>query len=601
MCGIAGIVDPSGAAGSHLVAQINAAQAHRGPDHASVVEAGPFVLGNTRLAIRDPTPAGNQPFTNPDGSIVVVFNGEIYNFRELAVEHGLELRSGCDGEIIPALWERGGPACLPLLRGMFAIAVADLRAGRLFLARDPFGIKPLHWRRLDRTVAFASDVRPLERLGDAPELDDRGLARFLRFGSIPADRSPFAGIEAVAPGTCISFDPGGRLHVEGTTPAIDRTLGCRGLTAGQALSESVRLHLGADVPTALLLSAGVDSSLLAATAARFGKKLHCLTVAGLGDTDESATARATARRYGHEHTTVDATIDEDAVEAFFDAMQRPTIDGLNTFLVCRAVRESGYKVALSGLGADEAVGGYRVATGLRLLPILRACDRLEPVAGVRDGLVRVARSRSLLTDKSRRLLRAGGPRTPEGLVRLQRELFPVSVVDRLLGRRSTQRHDDRADPAGLEATRGSDDYARMAFAELSTYLEPMLLADADAFSMACSVELRVPYLDRVFFAVATRGRRPLGKQTLVRELGDDYLRQLARRPKSGFSVPMREWLERGILRQVVAEASSPEAPVWSYLDRSVGLPILQQAPVSPRWSEPWAIAALDAWLRRRRP
>jgi asparagine synthase (glutamine-hydrolysing) len=590
-----------------LVEQINAAQVHRGPDHASVVEVSPFVLGNTRLAVRDPTPAGNQPFTSPDGSIVVVFNGEIYNFRELAAEHAVELRTGCDGEIIPLLWAREGPACLRRLRGMYAIAVVDRRAELLFLARDPFGIKPLHWRWLDGTVAFASEVRPLESLGDAPAIDERGLRWFLRFGSMPVGRSPFAGIEVVAPGACISFDAQGRVRDEGSTPALDDRLAPWGLSAACALVESVRLHLGADVPTALLLSAGVDSSLIAALAARLGRRLQCVTVAGFGHTDESATARSTAHRYGHEHTTVEATIDEEALDAFLAAMQRPTIDGLNTFLVCRAVHDAGYKVALSGLGADEAVGGYRVAAGLRLLPALRAVDRMGPVAGVRDRLVRVAHSRSLLADKGMRLLTTGGPRTPEGLVRLQRELFPAALVDRLLGQRSTvpcQPRDDRDDPGGPEpvprTSGGRDGYPRMAAAELSTYLEPMLLADADAFSMASSVELRVPYLDPVFFAAATRGRRPLGKRTLVDQLGDEHLRRLARRPKTGFSIPMREWLERGILRRVVEDARAPDAPVWSYLDRSVGLGILHQTSGSVRWSEPWAIAVLDAWLRRCR-
>jgi asparagine synthase (glutamine-hydrolysing) len=187
------------------------------------------------------------------------------------------------------------------------------------------------------------------------------------------------------------------------------------------------------------------------------------------------------------------------------------------------------------------------------------------------------------------------------VVRLQRELFPVSTVEALLGRRhGAESLDEREGAVYSERPGPRDGYARMAAAELTTYLHPMLLADADAFSMASSVELRVPYVDRAFFAAATRDRRPLGKEGLVRELGDGYLRQLARRPKSGFSLPMRGWLEDGVLRHVVAEACSPTAPVWSHLDRRAGLPILRRAGASPRWSEPWAIAVLDGWLRRNR-
>ncbi|WP_334140970.1 asparagine synthase (glutamine-hydrolyzing) [Rhabdothermincola sp.] len=600
MCGIAGVLDADGR-GVELVAGMNRAQTRRGPDHASVAPAGPFVLGNTRLAIRDLTPAGNQPFTSPDGSITAVFNGEIYNFRQLATAHGIELRSGCDGEIIPALWAREGPACLARFRGMFAIALVDQRAGRLFLARDPFGIKPLHWRREGATVAFASDVRVLESFGAPPDLDPATLWSFLRFGSIPADRSPFAGVEAVAPGVCISIGADGQVRDEARVPALDPSPDGSGITAARALGESIRLHLEADVPTALLLSAGVDSSLLAAAAARLGQRLHCLTVAGLGPADESAIGRATAAHYGHRHTTVRAEIDEGIVDAFLASMQRPTIDGLNTFLVCRAVRAAGYKVALSGLGADEAVGGYRLAASLRWLPALRSLDQVSAAAAMRDRVVRGARSRSLIGDKAARLVLSGGPRSPEGVVRLQRELFPVSTVEALLGRRhGAESRDEREGAVYSERPGPRDGYARMAAAELTTYLQPMLLADADAFSMASSVELRVPYVDRAFFAAATRDRRPLGKEGLVRELGDGYLRRLARRPKSGFSLPMRGWLEDGVLRHVVAEACSPTAPVWSHLDRRAGLPILRRAGASPRWSEPWAIAVLDGWLRRNR-
>ncbi len=598
MCGIAGVVDGGGALGPDVVERLNGCQQHRGPDDQVVTEVGSFVLGNTRLAVQDPTPAGNQPFRHPDGSIVVVFNGEIYNFRSLAREAGLELRSGCDGEVIPLLWARYGPECLTRFRGMFAMAVVDRRADRMFLARDPFGIKPLHWRRLEAGVVFASEPGPLARLADPPLLDPAAVAGFLRFGSVPLGRTPWLDVQSIAPGGCVSFDRDGRVRDELSVPAIAASADPAERTADEtrrAVLSAVGACLHADVPTALLLSAGVDSSIIAASARRLGVTLRCLTVSSAHPEipDESDLARETARHYQHDHETVNATIDEQVVDEFLAAMQQPSIDGLNTFLVCRAVAKAGFKVALSGLGADEALGGYRAARLLPALRMLRGFDRLPTSLG--SGVARLIESRVGDPAKSRRLLARTGPRDAAGLVRLSRELFAPDVVAALIGR----------DAAATEpsvgvlgaAARSPVDYRAMAAAELALYLQPMLLPDADGFSMASSIELRVPFVDREFFGAMLSGDRPIGKRGLVSALDDPHLTNLARRAKTGFALPMRRWMQSGPLREVVANARRPDAPLWEVVDRTAGLPLLDGT--AERWSEPWALAVLDAWLRRR--
>ena len=179
MCGIAGVIDPVAERAAARVHLLNEAQTHRGPDHAAVTRASVITLGNTRLAIRDLTPAGNQPFVSADGRYVCVFNGEIYNHRQLAERFLLPVRTACDGEVIPHLWSKLGMESLAELRGMFAIALADVLKERLYLARDPFGIKPLYWRLLsDGSLAFASEVRPLARLAPGTRVDDAAVARF---------------------------------------------------------------------------------------------------------------------------------------------------------------------------------------------------------------------------------------------------------------------------------------------------------------------------------------------------------------------------------------------------------------------------------------
>lgn len=596
MCGITGAFGPDAHLRVDVVEAMNDAQLARGPDHQVVAADGLFVLGNTRLAIQDPTPSANQPFRDSDGRFTVVFNGEIYNFRELVRQYKLDMQSRCDGEVIPLLWAKMGPRCLHLFRGMFGIAVADHLEQRLYLARDPFGIKPLHWRRYEAGVLFASEVTPLWRVDRNLPIDRRALGDFLHFGAVAAERSPFAGIEAVPPGACVSIGMDGLVRPElvvaafGPGSSHDDVATSDDRPLAEALRSSVRLHLIADVPTALLLSAGVDSTLLALAARDQGQSLHCLTITAPWGEDESPQAMATAAEYGHTHETVAANIDDGSVDALLSVMPRPTIDGLNTFVVNRAVTAAGYKVAISGLGGDEALGGYGYTRIARFLPLLGVIDRIpgEPA----PHLARMARRGEPGTHsgKMERLLGPGGPRTLGGLVRLQRELFSVERVMSLLG-----------SPVGLDEhpPDSGGGPGALARAEMVHYLQPMLLADADAFSMASSVELRVPFVDGPFFATALMRRHLRGKRELVHQMGDRYLEMLSRRPKTGFSVPMQEWLRSGSLRQVVADAVRPDAPVWEHLDRAVGQPILAAGGEVPRWSEAWALAALDGWLRRR--
>lgn len=600
MCGIAGTLDPDPARACARVRALNDAQLHRGPDNSVVVRAGPATIGNTRLAIQDPTPEGNQPFVSRDGRYVCVFNGEIYNYPELIERHGLAVSSHCDGAVIPEMWSRHGPGCLGLMRGMYAIAVVDTHDETLTLARDPLGIKPLCWRRLaDGTVLFASECRALARLGERPRLSPDAVARYLHLGSLAPHQTAFREVQALAPKEFVTFDRGGQQVATGTIGADAGRAG----DLASTFRDSVRIHLRSDVPTALLLSSGVDSAAIAAVAAEGGKRLKCITVAGLGSADETEGARQTARHYGHDLTVVPAALDGHVVDSFFAQMQRPTIDGLNTFLVSHAVREAGCKVALSGAGGDEALGGYSHYRLLKLLPYIELLDRVPPrwtaLAVSVAGRVS-ARARS---DKAVRLLSVGGPRTGWGISLLQRELFPPETVRALTG----------IEPSGLAGSAppaqhdGGRDFASLVQAEVALYLQSVLLPDADAFSMACSVELRVPFVDVDFFAAAAAAAETPGttarsrgggldKAKFCDRLGDAYLAGLARRPKRGFSVPMASWMRRGEpLAETVDAATRTDAPIWQWVDRDVGLALLSD-PERARWAEAWSLAALNAWM-----
>jgi asparagine synthase (glutamine-hydrolysing) len=596
VCGIAGAIDKDAIRAAARVTALNDAQEHRGPDHKVVSTVGIFTIGNTRLAIQDPGPAANQPFSSADGRYHCVFNGEIYNHRQLVERYSLPVRTACDGEVIPSLWAKLGIDSLSELRGMFAIALVDSLEGRLYLVRDAFGIKPLYWRLLpDRSIIFASEVRPLIRMAPGLRIDSVAIARYLRLGAMASDQAPFLEITAMPPNSVATFDGGSLTRVN---PILaEGPLGSAQSSAslGNALFDSVDLHLGADVPTALLLSGGLDSAAIAAVGRRIGQDLNCLTISTPGAADESADAEATAGHYGHRFQRVKAALEASDVQSFFRSMQRPSIDGLNTYLVSKAVHEAGFKVALSGLGGDEVVGGYTHFRLLRRLWALRIARTFPPqlIAAAAKSFA----NKSISSEaKMMSLLSKDGPSDGRHLSLLQREVLAPPLVAELTGSRIPS--DMGTSPAWSNSF--PERFSAMVAAEVEIYLEAMLLPDSDSFSMASSVELRVPFVDCSVFsaslALANQTRKRPGKEAIGMALDDPYLINLAARPKRGFSIPMREWMSRS-LAPVLDAANAPDAAVWSVLDRRAAERFgLVPLTARNRWAEPWAIAALNAWL-----
>jgi asparagine synthase (glutamine-hydrolysing) len=480
---------------------------------------------------------------------------------------------------------------------MFAIALVDTHAGLLHLARDPFGIKPLYWRRMrDGPVVFASEPRPLASIAPRPDPSPDAIAQYLSLGALESSRSPFDEIMAVPPNSVVTFDGNGRLEGEAVIvegfPLEDR--GVEGDPLRRSLRESVSVHLRSDVPTALLLSAGTDSSAIAVCAHDLGQRLGCLTVAGLGPDDESKEAASTAAALGHEHQTVDAHLEPTDVAQFFSSMQRPTIDGLNGFVVCRAVARAGFKVALSGLGGDEMVGGYSHFRYLRALSALARIDRLPRSLG---GAPRAALSRFVGRrhgEKAARLVAEGGPRSAWALDLLQREVIPRAWLFQLVPGAVPPLPEA---PPALASQRSA---SSLMAAELVLYLQATLLPDADAFSMCSSVELRVPFVDRQVLASglhASHGTSSTGKGGLAAAIGDPLLVDIARRPKRGFTLPMAHLMGAGGLQESLREIESDKAPLWQILDRTAGRRFLSEAsPVDQRWAERWSLVALNSWL-----
>jgi asparagine synthase (glutamine-hydrolysing) len=548
--------------------------ARRGPDGVGewLSPDGRVALGHRRLAILDLSPAGAQPMVDPSGRLRIVFNGEIYNFRELRADlerDGDRFTTQSDTEVLLALWAREGARSLSRLRGMFALAVHDSRDGCVTLARDPFGMKPLYFELRPGELRFASQVRALEAGGASLELDPGGLAGFLLWGSVPEPRTIRRSIRAVPAGSFVEVRDGEvgepRPIGEGDEPepAFEDVAG--------ALGDSIRAHLVSDVPIAVFLSSGLDSTTIAALAAteqrRAGNSepLATFTVAFEGwqgsSRDEAPLAALVAAALGTRHAVRRLSRD-DVAKSWSDAlvaMDQPSIDGFNSFVVARAAHEQGIKVALSGLGGDELFGSY---PSFRDVPAWTSRARLlRAVPGARAIWPRLARTFAPNRPKLRSLAEHGGELA--GAYFLRRGLFLPEELPGMIGAERASAGLEAHDPVAYAAAvispscNGSSLPSRLEYPqsevrrlEQCLYMRNQLLRDADWAAMASSVEVRLPLVDRPLWRAFTREplatTRRSGKAALLRDvvakLGTAFPDEIWGRPKSGFAVPIADWM-----------------------------------------------------------
>jgi asparagine synthase (glutamine-hydrolysing) len=569
VCGICGIAVSNGGVDPARLAGMSATLVHRGPDSDGTLADGPVGLAARRLAIID-LETGDQPIANEDGTVHVVQNGEIYNYAELRGElerAGHRFSTTGDTEVIVHLYEQDGDAFAERLRGMFAIAIWDSRRRRLVLARDRYGIKPLYFRAGVRGLEFASELRALPR----GEIDLDALEAFLAFNAVPAPFSIFRETRKLPPGSLLVWDEGAQ------APTLERFARPAPLRAAEIrrgdeaeleeelrarLRDSVRAHLVSDVPVGVLLSGGIDSSLLTALAAQeSGEAVRTFSI-GFEERsfDELADARLVAGQYGTRHREL--VLQPDAallLPALAEAFDEPFADSsaLPTYLVSQLAAED-VKVALSGEGGDELFGGYYTY----------AADLLALRAG---GLARLARplverlpsssARASFDYKAKRFVR-GAQLPPLERHHAWKEIFSADARAELRGERSA------FDPVDLlrdrfAETHGAELLARLQDVDLGLYLVDDLLVKTDRASMAHSLEARVPYLDPVVtnlaLALPTRLKvRGLRKKVLLRRAAAPLLpRRIVYGKKRGFSIPAAAWL-RGDLEPFARDVLSRE-------------------------------------------
>jgi asparagine synthase (glutamine-hydrolysing) len=620
MCGIAGVVRRDGAIAAGTAGALDRALAHRGPDGCGAWRSpdGEALLVHRRLAIIDPGPSGAQPMATPDGAHHIVFNGEIYNFREL--RRGLEARgerfaTGSDTEVLLRLLVCDGVASLQRLRGMFAFGWWDAAARTLRVARDRFGIKPLYLAECGGSIAFASEAQALldARLVDRV-VDPAGVLAYLSWGSVPPSLTWIDGVASLAPGTWMRWSAdGGRAQgvfaditsVYGRRPSGSSEAELRA-RAGAAVQASVDAHLVSDVPVGVFLSGGIDSSaILSAAASPGAAPLNTYTVRFDDRSSEHEYARLVASSFGalHHELVLDASRISCDLPRIVARLDQPTLDAANTFYVSEAVAATGIKVVLSGAGGDELFGGYRsfvrLPTAVRLK---RAAGFIVPAIAPAAAQVLPER----LTERWQQF--AAGNGKMEAAYRTQRGLFMPRELDRVAGAAIRDRWVSAtsrlaACEAGLFHGSSSTLEGDVARLETRAYLGAQLLRDIDVMSMAHGLEVRVPFVDHELVEAvwpdlgaspALMRNKRLLHETLARPLPHDAVN----RPKRGFTLPFATWMS-GALQPFVRDgiayleqeqwiAAGAGTAAWEAWTRG-----------GAHWSRPWALGVLGQFLSGR--
>jgi asparagine synthase (glutamine-hydrolysing) len=568
-----------------------AAVRHRGPDDHSTWQSchRQAAFTHTRLSVLDPSAAGHQPMAVADTRYTITYNGEIYNFAELKGglrKSGAEFRSHTDTEVILRLYQSHGPRCVELLRGMFAFAIWDEQERTCFIARDRFGIKPLYYHQAGGILTFASEVRALVAAGVPAAVDATAAYQFFRTGSVPEPLTLIQGVRALEAGHSMMWRDGqvtASRYWDLNFPHAAAVADPAVLTRG-ALLDSVAHHFVSDVPVGVFLSGGMDSTAIVALARtlRTGE-LRTFSLAFPGSPlDEGPDARRTAEHFKtiHHEWAVDGRTARQLFDEFLAAADQPSIDGFNTYTVCRLARRHDTKVVLSGLGGDELFGGYPSFREVPRLARLRQLARLGgplSAAAVRlAGEVGGSRLKRLTELMS-------SPADIESAYAMFRGVFTDDEARILTAHYLGEAPETAADQAhGASDPTAEDAVSRL---ELTRYLRNQLLRDADVMSMASGVELRVPFVDSMLFDTVSRigaGQRLKRGKALLRQAVPEMPASIADRPKRGFTLPLAQWLARE----------------WSGTIPAIDPP--STVPMDT-WYRTWSLLAFEQWLHRLAP
>ncbi len=626
MCGIVGKInfDREQPVDPHQIRRMADSLRHRGPDDAGVWTDGAVGLGHRRLSIIDLSPNGHNPMCNEDGTIWIVFNGEIYNFQELRPNleaSGHRFRSNTDTEVILHLYEERGPMCVKELRGMFAFAIWDSRSQTLFLARDRLGVKPLQYSVTPSGLLFASEIKALLSSGEIDTNPDPvSLHQFLLWQCIPSPRTGFREIQKLPPASILTWQPGKDIQIQRYwTLDYSKQNHLQGgelfETVRNLVQEATELRLIADVPVGIFLSGGIDSACVLAAARKANQgKIQTFSVSfGHESFDESQYARLLATKFATEHHEfhVSPKVME-LLPRMAELFDEPFADvaAIPTFYLSQLTRQH-VKVALSGDGGDEAFGGYQRYIALKALGWASRIPGSSTISSIHNLLPYNSGERSR--------------------IRYFKELLPLlnlSAADAyrliLLGMHSEEEwrsfystefstalngnSDSDSFLQGWDQTSVPDDLSRAMASDTLGYIPECLNVKVDLASMACGLEVRSPFLDHklVEFCATIPSRfkikGTLQKYILKRAFEDDLPDAILKRPKAGFGMPLATWLRQDLREYVHDALLASESCIGHFIQpETIRLMLNEHTACRRNWHiQLWRLLVLENWLRANR-
>jgi asparagine synthase (glutamine-hydrolysing) len=619
MCGINGILGKISDAESRIV-RMNQKLAHRGPDAGGVFSKGPISLGHRRLSIIDLSEAANQPMSDPSGRYTLVFNGEIYNYRELRgrfKDHPFKTDS--DTEVLLAGLIRWGSAFLKECVGMFAFAFWDGDKEELLLARDRMGIKPLYYARIEGSLIFSSEIRPLIASGLVPaRINESVLGEFVRYQTVHGTNTLVDGVFVLPAGSfMVASDEEERIdtywHMVKDVDRLPTSMAYSDVKEmiRSRFEKAVERRLIADVPFGAFLSGGIDSSSIVAVASQYvTSPLRTFTVVFDDDAySEAQFARIIAERYQTDHQEIrlspNALIHHlpDAIAA----MDHPSGDGINTYVVSKAAKEAGITMVLSGLGGDELFAGYPVFKQISDLQDKKWLLSFPKWARRAIGQMRANMHPGVASQKTIDVI-CEDYFDVEYAYQYSREVTSKAISSTLLSmppRGMNSVFDLVHDGVGY----GTPGFqlpllSRITFAEMSTYMHSVLLRDTDQMSMASALEVRVPFLDNEFvqtvMAVPDRFKYPRTPKSLfVDSMGDLLPDEIVKRPKMGFTFPWDSWMRKE-LKDFCGDQMSALGKRPQFNEKAVNRrwEDFLKGDRHVTWSRIWYLCILEAWLSK---
>jgi asparagine synthase (glutamine-hydrolysing) len=613
MCGIAGILNKQGSASHEQIKRMTDAMCHRGPDAEGFYVDGPLAFGHRRLSIIDLSAAANQPFIDHSGRYSIVFNGEIYNYAEIKPLLGeYPFRTHGDTEVILAGYIKWGADCLTYLRGMFTIAIWDRQERSLFIARDRLGVKPLYYYQDSEHFVFASEIRAvLTMMKVEKKLNQTAIKEYFRYQSIGFPFTPVDGIEQMEAGTWMRIKDG-QVRRETYWDPVSNRYDFQFTEKKQVeekvkalMLQSVKRRLVSDVPVGAFLSGGIDSSAVVGLMVEAGDPSPKTFTISFDEKefDESRYAEIVAKKFHTDHTRIllkPEVMLEELTHAL-DAMDIPTGDGINTYVVSKAIHEQGIRVALSGVGGDELFAGYPIFSNyIRLQQKRWIWDIPKGVRNLAGTFIGKGEKK----DRMRQILGLNSPAI-ENSYPVFRQLLSPASLRKLTGLNGRDEH-----TLSQQLWSKKEGLARLPFfsqvtaAEYMGYTQQTLLKDTDQMSMAHSLEIREPFFDQdlveFIMSVPDHFKVPVyPKSLLVESLKPLLPDEIVHRKKQGFVFPWHQWIKKDLRSFCEMHINQIAQRDFIHGDRlKFTWKLFLSGDKSIRWQEMWLFVVLDYWMAK---